>query len=143
MLKKPTENSMVEVSRRAAWENFRRLQEAERETQQEHLEDETILTKIPSQDDNILLIGEVTAIAKEHDFVVISLISSHYIQIGEQFQAIRPLTIPGGPLMNEVIATIRVTRIFGPDRSACQIINQDFPLSIHDKVQRIAQNTAF
>ena len=83
------------------------------------------------------LIGEVTAIDQER--VIISLGTRHGIQPGDQFQVIRPLSLPDGSVVNEVEATIEVLYILGPNRAGCRIIEQLFPIQVKDQVHPAAQ----
>jgi len=78
------------------------------------------------------LIGEVTAI--QGGTVIISLGTRQGIQPGDQFEVIRPLTLPDGTVVNEVEATIEVLYILGPNRAGCKIIESLFPIMVKDQV---------
>ena len=82
------------------------------------------------------LIGEVTAIDEER--VIISLGSRHGLQPGDQFEVVRPYTLPDGTIIDEVQATIEVIYILGPNRAACRVVYLHFPIEVHDQV-RLAQ----
>jgi len=85
----------------------------------------------------IPLIGEVSTI--DGDLVIITLGTRHGIQPGDQFEVIRPLSLPDGSVVNEVEATIEVLYILGPNRAGCRIIEQLFPIQVKDQVHPAAR----
>jgi hypothetical protein len=79
------------------------------------------------------LAGEVTAI--QGDYVIISLGSRHGVEVGDQFEIVRPYTLPDGSKVAEVRALVQVAAILGSDRSACVLIESHFPVEIGDSVR--------
>jgi len=79
------------------------------------------------------LIGEVTAI--QGDYVIVSLGSRHGVQVGDQFEIVRPYILPDGSTAAEVRALIQIASILGPDRAACVLIESHFPVEIGDSVR--------
>jgi WD40 repeat protein/uncharacterized caspase-like protein len=79
------------------------------------------------------LVGEVTAI--QGDYVIISLGSRHGVEVGDQFEIVRPYTLPDGSTAAEVRALVQIASILGPDRSACVLIESHFSVEIGDYVR--------
>jgi uncharacterized caspase-like protein len=79
------------------------------------------------------LVGEVTAI--QGDYVIVSLGSRHGIQVGDQFEVVRPYSLPDGSNAEEVRALIQAASILGPDRAACVLVESHFPVEIGDSVR--------
>ena len=79
------------------------------------------------------LVGEVTAI--QGDYVIVSLGSRHGVQVGDQFEIVRPYTLPDGSTAAEVRALIQVAAILGPDRAACVLVESRFSVEIGDSVR--------
>jgi len=96
---------------------------------------DTTLRDIAWNGYGVPLEGEVTTI--QHGTVIISLGSRQGIQPGDQFEVIRPLTLPDGTVVNEVEATIEVLYTLGPNRAGCKILKQEFPVQVHDRVQPV------
>jgi hypothetical protein len=78
------------------------------------------------------LLGEVTAL--DGDRVIVSLGSRHGVQPGDRFEVVGVYALPDGTTMRETRATIEVLFVIGPDRSACRIVEQGFPIEVHDVV---------
>jgi parallel beta-helix repeat protein len=78
------------------------------------------------------LLGEVTAL--DGDRVIISLGTRHGVQPGDRFEVVGVYALPDGTTMRETRATIEVLFILGPDRSVCRIVEQSFPIEVHDVV---------
>jgi chitodextrinase len=78
------------------------------------------------------LLGEVTAL--DGDRVVITLGTRHGVQPGDRFEVVGVYTLPDGTTMRETRATIEVLFILGPERSVCRIVEQGFPIEVHDVV---------
>jgi hypothetical protein len=79
------------------------------------------------------LVGEVTAI--QGDYVIVSLGSRHGVQVGDQFEIVRPYILPDGSTAEEVRALIQIASILGPDRAACVLIESHFSVEIGDSVR--------
>jgi uncharacterized caspase-like protein len=78
------------------------------------------------------LLGEVTAL--DRDRVIISLGSRHGVQPGDRFEVVGVYALPDATTMRETRAMIEVTYVLGPDRSVCRIVEQGFPIEVHDVV---------
>jgi uncharacterized caspase-like protein len=81
------------------------------------------------------LVGEVTAL--DADRVVITLGTRHGVQPGDRFEVVGVYALPDGTTMEEVRAIVEVLYLLGPERAACRIVSQDFPIEVHDVVKPV------